>query len=217
MTPDHAGSTSPGDEKSRLRRSVLSVLQALSPDHRAAASRRLCDRFLISDLYKDARVLLAFFPVREEPDLRPVIERALADGKTLALPRTDWAGRAMLPCAIATTAVGEPAGLVRARFGLLEPGPAAEPLPPEAIDLILIPGVAFDRAGRRLGRGAGFYDRFLAPTHTPPDPVSPPRPVLVGVAHAEQILPRVPTEPHDRPVDFLLTPDALIRCAAHGT
>jgi 5-formyltetrahydrofolate cyclo-ligase len=112
----------------------------------------------------------------------------------------------------------------------LRPGPFRIPEPPkegvppvplEAIDVLLLPGVAFDPAGHRLGYGAGYYDRYLAPLKTEEAgdalrlPASPEttkrRPLLVGLAFSVQVLPALPAEPHDVRVDVLATETGLQR------
>ena len=94
--------------------------------------------------------------------------------------------------------------LVPGRFGIAEPPQSAWLAEPPSLDVIFLPGLAFDRQGNRLGWGRAFYDRFL--------PTVPNRPVLVGVGYGFQILPEpLPAEPNDYPVDWLLTPDGFQR------
>lgn len=100
--------------------------------------------------------------------------------------------------------------LASGAFGILEPKLEYRNRPerrysPEKIDLVLVPGLAFDRFGGRLGRGKGFYDRFFQKL--------PQKTVLVGLAFDEQLVERVPVEPHDRKMDFLLTPENVLSFA----
>ncbi len=155
-----------------------------------------------------AGCVLAFVPMahRPEVDLRPLIGRALAAGKVVALPRTDWPARTMTARVVVSLEEDlEPdAGMPAA--GLLHPREACPVVEPGRIDLLLVPGLGFDLAGTRIGHGAGFYDRFLAR-------IDGPAPV-VGVGFDVQVLPEgqsLPREPHDRPLDALVTESRMIR------
>ncbi len=96
--------------------------------------------------------------------------------------------------------------LVLNRIGLREPVPTAPRVAPAELDAVLVPALAFDRRGHRLGRGGGFYDRFLG--------ALPPRVTTIGIAFSVQLLNAIPTDPHDRPVDVIVTEDAVLRVAA---
>ncbi len=90
--------------------------------------------------------------------------------------------------------------LVETRHGLLEPK-HLNPVQVDSIDIVIVPGIAFDKSGSRLGRGGGFYDRFLL--HARP-------PISIGVAFEEQIINRVALEPHDQPLTLIATPSRLL-------
>lgn len=97
--------------------------------------------------------------------------------------------------------VDGPASLVKGRFGILEPPDSAPIADVRALDLILVPGVAFDHGGGRLGRGRGYYDRLLAGTPA----------FKVGVCFDSQIVSKVPCEPHDIRMDAVITPSGMVR------
>ena len=86
----------------------------------------------------------------------------------------------------------------------------------EGYDVVLMPGFAFDRAGGRLGRGGGFYDRFVARLTASAAEQGRPPPVLLALCYDEQVVEAVPAHAHDHPVDFIATPTELITCAAEG-
>jgi 5-formyltetrahydrofolate cyclo-ligase len=109
----------------------------------------------------------------------------------------DWVAKQMVAAAVTDL----DRSLILRRNRIREPLPECPVVPPSEIDLILIPGLAFDRTGRRLGRGGGFYDRFLA------DPGL--RATRCGVLFDCQLLPEIPADPHDIRVDFLATPGLL--------
>jgi 5-formyltetrahydrofolate cyclo-ligase len=125
-------------------------------------------------------------------DVWPLLADCLAAGKTVALPRFDAATRRYVACQITDLA----RDLGEGQFGIREPGGHCIAIPPNRLDLVLVPGVAFDVHGRRLGRGKGFYDQLLAFV----------RGTTCGVAFDEQIVDSIPVEPHDVSLNCILTP-----------
>jgi 5-formyltetrahydrofolate cyclo-ligase len=174
-------------------------LASLSPDERARLSADACAIAAAHPAFANARAVLLFDPLPDEIDARPLIVAALSSGKRVALPRVDWDRGAMTPIEITTP---DYAAETR-RYSVREPGegPAIDP---QALDLILVPALAFDRDGRRLGRGKGFYDRFLTE--------APPSAHRLGLAYEFQIVQRVPAEPHDERVHAIATDHALHLC-----
>ena len=134
--------------------------------------------------YAAATTVMAFVGVKGEPDTDSLFARLAADGKTLVLPR-------MVDRVLEPALVGD--GLVAAPFGLREPTGVS--VDPTTIDLVIVPGLAFTSSGHRLGYGGGNYDRFLPQT----------RAATVGVCFSEQLVDAVPLEPHDLPVDVVVT------------
>ena len=195
MTPPSA------DPKASLRAQVLARLQSLSAAERAAASAQLCARFAHEAMADGGRLagagcILCFAPLADEPDIWPLVNELLAGDRIVALPRFD-------------PATGE-YGVARIRhpqtdlnpgaFGIPEPASGCPAVALNRLDLVLVPGVAFDVRGCRLGRGKGFYDRLLPQV----------RGTTCGVAFDEQIVEAVPVEPHDICLDCILTPTRLI-------
>lgn len=181
--------------KRELRAQARANLQAIRPELHNVEAQRACEVFLSEEPYARARSILLYMPLRDELDVRLVMERAVADGKSVALPRFD-------PHKAVYNAffVGaEP--LVPGPFDILEP-PASNPAPVNRLDLIVVPGLAFDARGRRLGRGKGFYDRLLAAAQG----------IKCGICFDEQLLPDIPVEPHDVVLDFVATPTRWLNC-----
>lgn len=182
--------------KEEIRARLRPRLAALPLPQRDADSRQIGQRLQSAPEWARASALLGFHPLRTEPDLLPVLRAAAAEGRTVALPR--WQpGTGEYEAAV----LAADAPLVPGPFGVPEPPPSAPALPFEQLDLVLVPGLAFDPSGRRLGRGKGFYDRLLARAV---------RARRWGVAFDLQVLPRVPAEPHDLNVDVLITPERWI-------
>ena len=184
------------EAKAELRRKIRAALQNISPAARAAAFARLCARLKEQSFWKNAASILFFAPLPDEADVWPLLEETVAAGKIAALPRFDPADQSYAACRVRDLS-GE---IVTGTFGIREPVPSCVEIPLNQIDLVLVPGVAFDLRGNRLGRGRGFYDRLLAET----------RGVKCGIAFDEQITGEVPTGERDLQMDFILTPTRCV-------
>ena len=176
--------------KAALRRQIRSALKRVSPAVRAVESIALCER--LKPQLRSARTILFFAPLPVEIDLWPLLEESVLAGKTAALPWFDPATQTYLARRVKNLA-GE---IVTGKFGVREPASSCAEIPLEKFDLVLVPGVAFDLSGNRLGRGKGFYDRLLAKISG----------VKCGVGSDFQLLEKIPAEPHDAKVDFIFTP-----------
>jgi 5-formyltetrahydrofolate cyclo-ligase len=159
---------------------------ALPPDVRAEKSARICAAIAALPQWRLARVVALFAPQPREPDVDGMW--AYAAEKTVAYPRMEAES-------LALHAVASLFELQPARWDLREPPPNA-PVAPAEVDLILVPGVAFTRAGARCGRGGGYYDRLLAALG--------PKTCKVGVCFALQIVEELPVEAHDLGVDLVI-------------
>ena len=143
--------------KAALRETVRAQARAVSPGERASASAQICLRLQQQAVWRGAATILFFAPLPEEPDVRPLLAQALAEGKRAALPRYAPTQDIYEVCQI-----NDPQRDLRAgRFGLFEPLSACPSLDLKQLDLTLVPGVAFALNGNRLGRGKGYYDRLL--------------------------------------------------------
>lgn len=187
-------------EKAQAREEIARRLAALSPEQRRDASQRI--RRLVAGLpeLQQAKTVLMFLSIADEVDTFPIIADALAAGKTVAVPKVDRKRRAMDAVVLRDLKHD----LVPGAFGILEPR-GNEVVPPGAIDFALVPARGYDRAGNRLGRGGGYYDRYMAHPHF--------RAVRCGIAFAAQVLDAIPHGPHDLPVHILVTEDGVLRCA----
>jgi 5-formyltetrahydrofolate cyclo-ligase len=188
----------PSSPKQLLRREITERLGNLDAAAVASASREACARLMARPEFASARRVMLFVPIGHELDPARIALECQRLAKTLWLPRTNWETREMVAAKAPSWNVE---GLVQGRHGLREPAPSAEVAPIDTLGLILVPGLAFDPSGGRLGRGAGFYDRFLADLRHAGGKAS-----FVALALDEQILESVPMDRHDVFMDLIVTP-----------
>ncbi|TGE00271.1 5-formyltetrahydrofolate cyclo-ligase [Methylobacterium nonmethylotrophicum] len=180
--------------KADLRKAALARRDGLAAAAREDASRRIAEIVLALPELAETDLVAAYWPIRSEVDVRPLINALRARGQAVALPQ-------VTPDGLVFRRAAEGDALAAGGFGLSEPGPDAPAVEPRAL---LVPLAAFDRRGHRIGYGKGYYDRALARLDAA-------GPVLaVGVAFAAQETPRVPDGPHDRPLDRVVTEAGLI-------
>jgi 5-formyltetrahydrofolate cyclo-ligase len=190
-------STDPQDSslatrKRAVRERALAARDALPAAARAEKSARITAALVTLDECVRARCVMAYVPVRSEFDTRPLLERLLAAGVVLALPRIT--GPRVMVAARVTDLARD---LVPGAFGIPAPRDDLEALPPERLDCVLVPGSAFDLEGRRSGYGGGYYDNLVA--------LMRPDCHRVAAAFDVQVVDEVPAEPHDLPVHVLVT------------
>jgi 5-formyltetrahydrofolate cyclo-ligase len=186
-------------DKSTMRAQARSVVAAMGEAARAQASHALCRRIQSLSIEIDSTVVLMYLAMPSEPNVDEVIRIWMASGATVVAPRADWTNQSMIAAPLTDLDdVGE-----KGPHQIREPL-RSEAAPLASITLAFVPGLAFDDRGGRLGRGAGFFDRFLADLrHVSAAPV-------YGVAFDEQIVPRVPMEDHDIPLDAIVTPSGWL-------
>lgn len=173
----------------------------MTPEMRARASADLCGVLRGLEAVRGADTILAYLAMREEICIDVLIEQVLAEGRTVCAPRTDWDAGTM----VAARLEDLEAGVVAGRHGLREPGLGSVAIDPVAIDLVLVPGLGFDARGGRLGRGGGFYDRFLSSLLGDQG-----RATFVGVCFNDQMLDAVPMGAGDVLVDMVVTPTGVV-------
>ncbi|GAC1555186.1 MAG: 5-formyltetrahydrofolate cyclo-ligase [Beijerinckiaceae bacterium] len=188
---------SPVESKAELRRRALERRAAIPDDMRQIFAARAAPEGLALAKARGSRVAAAYWPIRGEADPRPLLAALTAAGLATALPVVVGRGR---PLVFRLWRPGDP--LIESPLGPSEPTAsvaAAEP------DLLFVPLAAFDRAGHRIGYGAGHYDATLAA-------LAGKRPLTVGLAFSVQEIDAVPFEPHDHPLAFVLTERETIDC-----
>ena len=185
--------------KRSIRRSIRAQRRGLPEGERLAQSRRVWERVVGLPCYQRARAVLGYMAIDHEVLTDGLMQQAMASGKQLVLPMVLGDRQGMALYAIEDLRRDVAPGY----RGILEPQPRrARLVAPEALDLALVPGVAFDLRGGRLGFGAGFYDRLLSrlPGDLP----------TVGLAFDFQVIPRLPFEPHDMLLGAIVTERRVI-------
>ena len=168
--------------------------KALGEDFQRQASAAICAHIESWPLFRASETILTYMPMRGEVDLRPLLERHAR--KRWLLPR-------ILPEGRMTFHPYDPQRLIRHPYGMLEPAADLAPVPVGSIQLAMVPGLAFDRRGWRLGYGGGFFDRFLAGfAHG----------VSLGVTYHALLLDHLPHHQHDIPVGYLATEGGVVKC-----
>lgn len=173
--------------KSELRKAMLRQNRSLSPELRARASEALIRHVEHLPVFAAAHTVALFCSLLDEPDTREALNR-WSKTKRLVVPRVEGNEMQFYEFAPATLCTGA--------FGICEPGPGAVRCRPDEIDLILVPGVAFTANGLRMGRGRGYYDKYLSQTGI--------KAAKVGVCYAHQLVDNLPVEPHDVAMDCVV-------------
>lgn len=180
------------DAKKILRKAAVAARRALTPAYREKASRQMLAALYALPQYQMAETIFVYASMPEEVQLYGLMEQAVAAGHTVCLPLITGNGT--------MEAVRLPSmdDLVPGRFGILTVAPAKRCIvPADRMDFMVVPGVAFDREGRRLGLGAGYYDRFMSEKAS--------RAFRCALAFDCQLMAKVPVEPHDALVQYIIT------------
>lgn len=186
-------------QKEQLRKQMLTKLVSLAKNELRRRSKNVEIKLSSLSLYKDSEVILFYYPLRGEVDVREIIRKAFSN-KKVCLPVTDFANKNLRIFQINNLE----SSLVKGTFGIKEPNKEkAKELDIREIDTVIVPGLAFDRQKNRLGRGGGFYDRLLEKL---PNSTN-----KVGVAFDFQILECLPTNLlTDQRVDTIVTENCII-------
>jgi 5-formyltetrahydrofolate cyclo-ligase len=187
--------------KQAVRKQLRDTLAAMSDANRHAKSVAACKLICTSPEFEAARVVMLYLASPTEVDTAAIALRCWQEGKQVAVPKISWDQRRILPVEISSL-----------KDGLTTTGPvrepiAGKPIPLDLIDLVIVPGLGFTRTGFRIGRGMGFYDRFLAQA----DFVGR----SCGLAFEEQLVETLPVLDHDVPLSMLATDTGIRRFASN--
>lgn len=185
------------NEKVKIRGKLLKFRRQMSESERVARSKKIAARLENLKEFKEANHVLFYYSVTGEADTRELIEKYIGL-KQLYLPVV--LGKNQL----AAVPVKKPLDLRLDYEGM--PAPAVSDvnaLHDKEIEIVIVPGVAFDKKGNRIGRGKGYYDRYLQKCH---------KVLRIGLAFEEQVLETLPKDPYDETVDFIITDTKMYRC-----
>ena len=174
-------------DKTELRREIRARKRAMTEAEIEERSARLAQLFFASGAYQNAKTIYGYLPYNQEVRTVPMLERALKDGKKVAVPKVYGDEMKFLY-------LDDLNAVAKGYAGIPEPI-ADEPVAQDKTALVLMPGLAFDPQGHRIGYGGGFYDKFLA--------AEPNHPTL-ALCYEFQMLPKLDVEDHDIPVDTVL-------------
>lgn len=187
------------EEKAILRRESLARRDSLKPEERRRKNAEILSRILALPEYSASETVLAYCGFGGELQTHGLLREIIDSGKRLLLPRVARETNSLILHEVEAPESQLTPGI----WGIPEPGAGLPTAAPEEADFILVPGVAFDRGGGRLGYGGGYYDRLLGGL-----PVTPP---LISAAFEVQVTERVPSEAHDIRVDSLVTENEVFR------
>jgi 5-formyltetrahydrofolate cyclo-ligase len=185
--------------KDEIRKEIAKTLGGISEKKRGEKVQSIESRLFEFANFLEARIALLYVAGANEIPTENILRRAYAYQKVVVLPQFDRERGTVTLCKVDSLEKD----LVPGARGVLEPNPArCKPVPIQRIDIAIIPGLAFDEKGSRIGTGQGFYDRFI--------PELPATTRKVALAFEEQVIPQAPTEPHDKHVDIIITDRRII-------
>jgi 5-formyltetrahydrofolate cyclo-ligase len=184
--------------KQALRRRIAAARDALAPAEIEAKSRAIVERLFALEAFERAATVALFVSFRSEVRTEPLIAQALEAGKGVCVPRVCPGRRLQFRLVSDLERDLEPG-----RWGIREPCERTCEVAPERVEAIVVPGVAFDTRGYRIGYGGGYYDAALRRFK---------RAQRIGLAFECQIVERVPEAPHDLPVQWIVTESRIIEC-----
>ena len=189
-------------EKQYIRKKVLEQRKALSEADVTEKSSRILQGLSLLHSFQQSRLVMAYMDFRNEVMTAGIIAYCLSRGKRVVLPYCIQLTQGA--CSLEIYEIRDISRDVRiGTYGILEPDrEKTRRLTAEVVEFVLVPGVAFDEKGFRIGYGAGYYDRFLESV--------PPHCVKAGLAFDLQVLPEVPAEDHDRRMDVVITESRII-------
>ncbi|MBL4937123.1 5-formyltetrahydrofolate cyclo-ligase [Clostridium sp. YIM B02515] len=179
-------------EKSEIRKKILEQRESIDSDIRSKWDESIFKRLITSELYKRANTIFTFVSFKSEVDTHMIINDAISNHKTICVPKINSKQEG-----IKLYKIDSFNQLKKGYFGILEPIESCQQVDKNSLDLILMPGVAFDRYGGRVGYGAAFYDRFISNMNKHVD--------KIALAYHFQVLDSVPMNEHDIRIDGIIT------------
>jgi len=184
--------------KAQMRKEIQKLLERMTAEEITAKSQSACERLIPEREFRDAEAVMMYVPMRGEVDTSQLAIACWQQDKTVLIPKVDWEHRHMHVVTCRSLADE----MVKSKYGVPTPV-GGEPWPIQQIDLVIVPALAYDLHGHRVGHGGGFYDRFLD------------QPLLrartCGLAFEEQVVEELPVHDHDQSIDMLVTDCRILR------
>ena len=184
------------NDKEKLRKEILTKRKNIDIVEKEKMDKKILDEFYENKYYREAKNIFIYISYDSEINTKGIINEALKDNKKIYVPRTEFKTRFM--DAVEITSLDN---LIESEYGILEPSIEEPHIEPNELDLIVVPGVAFDRNGGRMGYGAGFYDRYFK--RISKDRIK--KIAKLALAYDFQILEKVPMNEQDVPVNYIIT------------
>lgn len=189
------------DDKKVLRKKILTERKNINTVEKGEMDNKILDKFYQSEYYKKSKKIFIYVSFDSEINTKGIINKALIDNKKIYVPRTEFKTRLM--DAVEITSLDN---LIENEYGILEPSIKDPHVNPNELDLIVVPGVAFDRQGGRMGYGAGFYDRYFNKINKE----NIKEIIKLALAYDFQVLEKVPMNEQDMPVNCIITESEFI-------
>lgn len=189
------------EAKRSLRKKMIAWRSSLTAAEALEKSQKIAARIKTIREYQNAKTILFYVSAKpNEVDTHPLIREALSGSIKVLVPATDFDRNELI-----ISEIKDMQELVPARYGLLEPRrDSLVPTDPGEAEVIIVPGVAFDRQCRRIGFGGGYYDRLLADSEA----------ITIALSYEGQMVERVPVDDNDIPVDMIVTESAIYRAGS---
>lgn len=192
--------------KNEIRKEILNIRNNLSSELAEQKSRIIIDKIKDTVEYKNSKSIMVYMDFKNEVNTKAFITEALAEGKKIIIPYTDVEKVLIIPVEINSLD-----DLVLCKFGYLEPKKEAlnNPYDIEKIELIIVPGVAFDKRKNRIGFGKGYYDKFLRNRNALTNEITSAK--AFALAYEFQVFEEIPAEEHDIKMDKIFTEENIYR------
>jgi len=185
--------------KNVIRKTVLERILSMSEEQKRIKSLKIISRLKSIEEFSEAKCIMVYVSKHDEVDTTGLIKDILQSGRRVVVPMVDKESGELAPCEISSLEELSPGA-----FGVREPKPGdARVVDVDEIDLVIVPGRAFDKNCNRLGRGMGYFDRFLKKLN---------RSKTIGLAFSEQVFDSIPSDANDVKVDAVVTESTVIRC-----
>lgn len=184
--------------KEKLRKDILRIRKKMSKEKALQKSKKIKKKLFKMDEYQKASSILFYVSYNNEVYTHNMIKESMEKGKNIVVPLSDKKNKELILSKLTNWE-----DLSRGEYGILEPAEERiEKVSADEIDLVIVPGIVFDKYGNRVGHGKGYYDRLLRQVKCP----------KIGLSFEKQIVKKIPEEKHDQPVDKILTEKRFIDC-----